>query len=89
MKLEEFANIKQGVVLEGFMPYLEMEVEKMVKGLENKTFSAINAGTLTPEVALSAWMERYALKRLLTSFEQRINVGQTVASLNARNLDIP
>ena len=87
MKMDEFKDVKQGVVLAGFLPYLEAEVAGMVKSLENRVFTGITAGTLTAEQALNAWMERHALRKLLVNFEQKIKASQTVAAVNAKSLD--
>ena len=61
------------------MPFLEREIGELVKALENKIFSALNKGELTPQDALNAWAEKNSYVKLLSKFKQRVRSGQSIA----------
>lgn len=63
--------------VEGFLPYLQNEIALMERAVENRMFSALKAGTLTPEGALQGWQEKKALRDLLRRFEGIVTVGKS------------
>lgn len=69
---------RDGARIAGMLPTLEGELAGMAKALDNRTFSAIQAGTLTPEMAQSAWMERFALHKLHRRFQTMVWMGSGV-----------
>lgn len=86
-KPEELSAIRFGAELSNFKPYLDTEVASLQKAVVSSVLSAVNAGTLTPEMAMSKWMEFISYTKLNQKLSQRIQVGVSVGS--TRNLDIP
>ena len=76
MDAKAIADVRNVSFLVELMPFLEVEIAGLVKTLENKTFSALNKGELTPQDALNAWAEKNSYIKLLSKFKQRINTGQ-------------
>ena len=76
MDPKAIVDVRNVSFLTELMPFLEVEIAGLVKALENKTFSALNKGELTPQDALNAWAEKNSYVKLLTKFKQRVNIGQ-------------
>lgn len=72
----ELGIISDGARLQGFLPYLEDAVKQMEAGLEGRIFQLLDKGELTPDLALYAWMEKLAYRRLLRKFDQKVRSGQ-------------
>lgn len=87
MKEDDLARIREATAIQGLLPYLEAEVARMERALENRVLTALRNGTLTPDDALHAWMEKSAIRSIVTRFDQRIKVGQTVGADNKALLD--
>ena len=83
----EMASIKDGIVLSGAMPYIEAEISRKLKAIDNKALSAVNAGDLTPAQALNFWTERSVLINLLRSLGQRVRGSQSKAKKYQKELD--
>lgn len=54
---------------------LTEDVNKMIRQVEARVFTAISKGELTPDGAVQAWHEIHAYHRLLQKFDQRIKIG--------------
>jgi hypothetical protein len=80
---EEAEHLGEYGRLSGMVPYLQAEVDRMDAQLETRVFKALEAGKLTPEEALSAWMEKRALKRLLQKIEHKVKLGTSAAIVQA------
>ena len=87
MKPEDLALIRQGAEIQNFKPYIDDEVASMQKAVVNSVLGAVNSGTLTPEMALSKWMEYIAYLKLNQKFDQKIKVGQSVGGEQTHALD--
>lgn len=76
-------QVREGARLAGFMPYLEAELDKMHQLLDSRAYQAVSDGSLTPEVALNLWLEKYAYLKLQRRFKQviagSVSVGQDIA----------
>lgn len=83
---EELGLIRSGAEIQNMKPYINNEVAALQKAVVSSVLSAVNSGTLTPEIAMSKWMEYVAYQKLLQKFDQRITVGISVGA--KRNLDI-
>lgn len=88
MKAEDLANIRTGAELSQMAPYVNNEVAGLQKAVVSTVLRAVNEGTLTPEMALSKWMEYIAYLKLNQKFSQRIVVGNSLANHNQASLDI-
>lgn len=75
---EEMSTIHEAARLAGFLPVLKEYTDKMERALENRTFLALNQRTLTPEMALQAWMEKHAYRQLVSRVEQGIAMGTSM-----------
>lgn len=65
----------EGARLSGFAPYLESYIAKAKDRIEAKALKLLEAGTLTPELALYAWMEVSIYRKVLMQFQQRVRLG--------------
>ena len=86
--VEELSQIQTGARLSGALPYLKAEVDRMQEAIENRVFSQLSAGVLTPEAALLAWQEKIALRSMLRRIEQRVSVGVSAGERAAPALAI-
>lgn len=86
MTPKDLGLIREGVRLQGFLPYLEDAVSKMEGQLEGRVFRLLDEGKLTPELALMAWMEKLAYRRLIRKFDQQVRIGQAVGAASAPEL---
>lgn len=87
MKSEDLSAIRQGAELANMLPVIEAETARQEKALENRVLMELSKGTLTPEAALQAWMEKAAIRRLLSSFQSKVRIGQTIGEANAKLLE--
>lgn len=87
MKTEDLSIIRQGAELANILPTIEAETSRQEKALENRVLMDLSKGTLSPEAALQAWMEKAAIRRLLSSFKSKVNVAQSIGERNAKLLD--
>ena len=76
-KVEDMAAAKDLSHLIGVLPHLEYEINRMNVALDNRIFTLLEHSELTPELALQAWMEKNANRKLLSRFNQRIQIGQS------------
>ena len=83
----EMAAVKDGIVLSGAMPYIEDEITRKLKVIDNKALSAVSAGELTQEHALNLWTERIVLINLLSSLGQRVRSSQSKAKKYQKELE--
>lgn len=83
---EDLGLIRHGAEVAQMKPFLDAEIISMQKAVVSSVLTAVNSGTLTPDIALSKWMEYVAYQKLTQRFDQRIRVGASVGA--SRNLDI-
>jgi hypothetical protein len=86
LAMEDFGRITEGAKLAGFLPYLEEEIYKMEQLLEDQVFKKLAAKALTPEMALEAWIEKVAYRRLLKRFNQTVRMGTSIAEQHQEDL---
>lgn len=79
-------TISEGAHLSGLLPYLEEYIGKLERTLDFQTMQRLDAGELTPDLALIAWQEKRALRKVLSHFKQTIRIGLTVADRNIEEL---
>lgn len=89
MTPEQAKKVKDIAIIEGFKPYLDTEVDNLLRALDNKVYMEIEQGSLTAEKALSYWMERNSYRKLQQKFDKRTRVGQVIAQSNPDALAIP
>jgi hypothetical protein len=88
MKAEDLAAIRQGAELQSMKPYFDAEIANLQRAVVSSVLSAVNRGELTPEMALSKWMEYIAYAKLDQKLGQKIRVGQSIGQNNGQTLDI-
>lgn len=76
----EIRKLRTAAKLASSMPEIADEVAGMVKATQNKVFMKINKGELTPDQALSYWMEVYSYVRLLQRFETNVAVADQITN---------
>lgn len=84
----DLGRIAAGAKLAGLLPYLEAEVDRMDRALENRVYDLINKGALTPEAAFMAWLEKKTLRAFVTRLRQKVNMGQSVGERHVEDLSI-
>jgi hypothetical protein len=57
------------------MPYIEDEISKMKRQIEMRAMNAIRQAALTPDVAVSLWMEWHAVQGLHSRLSTKVIVG--------------
>ena len=87
LAVEDLSAIREGAALSGVLPYLEEALNSMEDQLEGRVFASLNEGTLTPELALYAWMEKQSYRRLMRRFNQKVQIGLSVSQENQEELD--
>lgn len=87
MKQEELTAIRLGAEMQNMKPYLVNEIDAMQKAVVNSVLAAVNGGSLTPEMALSKWMEYIAYMKLTQRVDQRIRIGQDIGIRAKDSLD--
>lgn len=75
---EELVQVRDGARISGMLPYLEDYVERQIHIVEMRVFDQSDKGTLTPDGAVSAWMEVKALRRMVRSMKQKGRVGVSI-----------
>lgn len=61
---KELADLRSATAVAEVLPELTNQIESMKHTVETNVYAAIRKGALTPEAALSYWMEMYAYNRL-------------------------
>lgn len=87
MTPEDLGAIRSGAELQSVKPYMDAEIAGLQKAVVSFVLSAVVNGTLTPEIALSKWVEYISYTKLSQKLDQRIRVGQSVGSHNTDTLD--
>lgn len=87
MKIEDLAAVRMGAEIQSIKPYMDNEIAGMQKAVVSFILAAVNNGTLTPDIALSKWVEYISYQKLGMKLDQRIRVGQSVGATIEQNLD--
>jgi hypothetical protein len=87
MKVEDLSAIREGAKIQSMKPYMDNEISGLQKAVISFVLAAVNNGTLTPEMALSKWVEYVSYVKLQQKLEQRIRIGQDIGAKNAQDLD--
>lgn len=87
MNENDLSAIRIGAELQSLKPYMDNEITGMQKAVVSFVLAAVNSGTLTPEVALTKWVEYISYSKLQQKLEQRIRVGQSVGATHSETLD--
>lgn len=80
MTENDLVGARDRAIMSNVMPYIQEEVAKMDRALENKMLTALNDGSLTAEMALNGWIEKLTLRRFLGKFDKSAQHGLTKAS---------
>lgn len=89
MTEEALSAIRTGAEIQSFKPYMDNEISGMQKSVVSFVLAAVNSGTLTPEVALTKWVEYVSYLKLQQKLEQRIRIGQSAGQSVSNELDFP
>lgn len=89
MHEQELSAIRQGAEIQALKPYMDNEIAILQKAVVSFILASVNNGTLTPEIALSKWIEYVSYFKLQQKLEQRIRIGQSVGAEHAETLDFP
>lgn len=75
----EIAAAQTAARLQGVMPYLQDEIGKMEAQVKMRAFNAIRDGKLTPDLAISLWMEAHAVQMLHVRLRTKSIIGAQTA----------
>ena len=89
MDAQQLGSVRDMAIIAELLPYLRAELTKLDKALENKAFSDLTSGKLTPERAIEAWIEKASYAKLLKKMEQKVKMGQSLAAQSQNDLEIP
>lgn len=89
MKVEDLAAIRQGAKMQEMLPYVQDVVSKQERAIDNRVLMRYEAGELTPQAALEAWVEKIALRKVLRAFDFTIKMGQGAGVQAQSALDLP
>ena len=81
------AALADGARLAPALPYIAHELSGLDAAIRRRVFAALEAGELTPEVALAAWMETKSLHDLQRRIEKRIAMGTAAAVAAAPHME--
>lgn len=87
-KPEDMLDIRNVALLAEIIPIVTAEVMQMTRALENRMANAITNKEMTPDMAVQAWYEKYAYRKLLTSLNQKVRLGQSKGAAVADGLDL-
>jgi hypothetical protein len=87
MKVEDLAAIRHGAELQSIQPYMEHEINGLMKAVVSFVLGAVNTGSLTPEVAFAKWVEYVSYVKLQQKIKQRIEVGRSIGEKEKLELD--
>lgn len=71
MNEKEIHDLRVGAKLASGLPEISEEIASMIATTKNNVYAKIRSGTLTPQEALTAWMEMFSYDRLLKRFETK------------------
>ena len=72
---EDMQLAAEAVRFREIMPWIESYVDRRVGIIEHNVFNASDNGVLTEDSAVAAWMEVKALRRMVRTLHQKINLG--------------
>ena len=84
MKVEELKELRTGAELTNALPAIELEIATALNAVVNSVATLISQNALTPELALTKWLEYHAAVKLRTKFRNRAGV---VNNINTKLLD--
>lgn len=87
MNTNDLSQIRLGAEMQNMKPYMDNEISSLQKSVVSFILSAVNAGTLTPEIAMSKWVEYVSYSKLQQRINQRIEVGKSVGGDQGDKLD--
>lgn len=74
----QIEEMRRAAKLASSMPEIEHEINGMQNTTMTQAFAAIRDGTLTPDKAMSYWMELYSYHRLTKRFETKAALAASV-----------
>jgi hypothetical protein len=83
----DLVKLSQGGLMAEALPMIEGEVERMEAALVRRVYTALEAGTLTPEAALLAWQEKYLSQKLIKRLTQKVRVGKVASERLQPHMD--
>lgn len=68
-----------GTAASSALELMGAEIEALAAAVDRRVYSAMEAGTLTPDVAVQAWAEKLAYFKLLQRLGRTERVGRSAA----------
>jgi hypothetical protein len=85
MKPSDASSIRDQAYIAEMLPFIQAETDKAIAALETRVFQQLRENTLTPDMALTAWMQKAAHLDVVRRLNTRVRVGTSIAE---RNLDV-
>jgi hypothetical protein len=85
---QEMATVADGARMAHMLPYMQETIQTQLNVIQTKVYAAIANGTLTPEMALTAWHEMAANHNLLKRYTLHVKLGTNVAEKHSTTLTI-
>lgn len=77
---KQHAELREAAKLASSMPEISHEIDGMSKTTMQSVFADIRNGTLTPDKAMSYWMEMYSYSRLMKRFETKAALAAPITT---------
>lgn len=81
---EDVEQLRLSAELQSVLPTITGEIDAMSKSVMNRVYIAISKGELTPEEAMSYWMEMYSYHRLTGRLNGRAKLADQVTTTTRR-----
>jgi len=81
-------RVYDGTRVQGFMPYVDAEVNRLMDQTISKMYAAVIHNELTPEKAVAGWYEMAAYRNLINALTTRVKVGQRTGEAIADQMKI-
>jgi len=76
---EKMAEVSRGLAAGSLVHLLEEEIGKLQREVDGRVETQMATGGLTPEVALQAWYEKMAYRRLLKRLTTTADLGRVAS----------
>ncbi len=84
----DLENVSASSHISSILPFVETELEGMMRAVQVQVFAAIRKGTYTAEIGDNAWREMYGYYRLMKRLNTTARIGQHVGEKIANTMTI-
>lgn len=77
---EEIFELRESAALQEVLPTVQKQIDNMKRSAEMRVFKDIREGSLTPDAALSYWMEMYSYSRLSIRLSEQADKANSLVT---------